>query len=106
MPGQRDSSLRGDSLHGAAAQAPLLGWVATGFQNGGKRKFWKVRQGHGRGELSLKCPHLLVPTNPDPALTQDSKNVRHSPNEGDRSHKEGRPGVTLGSCDTWLWLDP
>lgn len=39
MPGQPDSSRRGDGLPGAAARALLRGWVATGFQNGGKRKF-------------------------------------------------------------------
>lgn len=70
MPGQPDSSRRGDGLPGAAARAPLRGWVATGFQNGGKRKFWKVRQGHGRGSSPWSA-HLLVPTRPDSALTQD-----------------------------------
>lgn len=61
--------------------------------------------GSWQGELSLECP----PAGPNtPRFCPDSglKNVHHSPNEGDGSHEGRGPGVTPGSCDTWLWPDP
>lgn len=103
MPGQPDSS--GDGLPGAAAQAPLPGWVVTGFQSGGKRMFWKVCWGHGRRSRPWST-HLLLPTRPDSSLTQDLEMCTVYPRKGMGATGRGCAGVTQGPVTLGCGLAP